>query len=163
MPVPDLLRAAPAPEIIDPPQYSVAWLILAALCLIVMAALTVGTLRLSRAVVSRAAYRRRPTEPEGLKAEFLRAVNDIAARHDAGQIDARTGHHELTAVMRRFAQRTSGRDITSRDVGALLADPATHDIGVLIGRLYEPGFALHSDRELAASVHEARGVIRRWA
>lgn len=164
MPAPDLERVLLAtPEIIDPPQYSVAWLILAALCLIVITAIILAVLRITRAIVSRRAYRQRPTPSQGLKAEFLRAVNDISARHSAGEIDARAGHLELTAVMRRFVRRTTGHDVTSQDVATLLADERTRAVGALIARLYEPDFAIRSDRELAGSVHEAREVIRRWA
>lgn len=163
MPMPELL-ADPSPEtIIDPPQYSIAWLILAVLCLIVIAAVVVAVLRISRAVVARRAYRQRPDEPEGLKAEFLRAVNDIGSRHEDGVLDARAGHHELTSVMRRFVRRTTGHDVTSQDVGSLLADPRTHDVGALIGDLYEPDFAPSSDVGLEESVHRAREVIRRWS
>ena len=100
--VPRPRGAEPAPpEIIDPPQYSVAWLILAALCVIVVAALIVGTLRITRGIERRIAYRARPTDVDTLKAEFLRAVNDLADRHEAGELDAREGHQELTAIMRR--------------------------------------------------------------
>jgi hypothetical protein len=53
--------------------------------------------------------------------------------------------------------------VTSQDVGTLLADARTHDVGALIGRLYEPDFALTSDAELDESVHQAREVIRRWS
>ena len=91
MPAPDLLLrpaarllAEPSPaEVIDPPQYSIAWVILAVLCLLVIAALIVGTLRITRAIEKRIAYRSRPSDLEALKAEFLRAVNDVADRHDA--------------------------------------------------------------------------------
>ena len=127
--LPAHLTAAPPPEIIDPPQYSVAWLILAALCLIVITAIILAVLRITRAVVSRRAYRQRPTPSQGLKAEFLRAVNDISARHSAGEIDARAGHLELTAVMRRFVRRTTGHDVTSQDVATLLADERTRAVG----------------------------------
>ncbi|MFE5775470.1 MULTISPECIES: hypothetical protein [Brachybacterium] len=155
---------SPSPAtIIDPPQYSIAWLILAVLCVIVIVAIIVGVLRISRAVVSRRAYRERPDEPESLKAEFLRSVNDIAARHEDGAIDERTGHLELTAVMRRFVRRTTGHDVTSQDVGTLIADPRTRDVGELIARLYEPDFAPASDVDLEGSVHRAREVIRRWS
>jgi hypothetical protein len=65
--------------------------------------------------------------------------------------------------MRRFVRRTTGQDVTSQDVGTLLADARTHDVGALIGRLYEPDFALTSDAELDESVHQAREVIRRWS
>ena len=110
MPVPEplagVLRTEPAPpEIIAPPQYSIAWIILAVLCLVVIIALIWGTLKITRAIEKRVAYRGRPTDAETLKAEFLRAVNDIADRHDAEQLGAREGHHELTGVMRRFVRR----------------------------------------------------------
>lgn len=158
-----LLAQPQGPTIIDPPQYSIAWPILALLCLLVIVALVFATLRITRRIEERAAYRRRPAETETLKAEFLRAVNDIADRHEAGELEARAGHQELTGVMRRFVRRTTGHDVTSQDVHTLLADPRTHDVGRLIGDLYEPDFAPSSDRELKESVRRARGVIRAWS
>ncbi|GAA1293384.1 MULTISPECIES: hypothetical protein [Brachybacterium] len=158
------LLADPSPkDIIAPPQYSVAWVILAVLCLLVITALIVATLKITRAIEKRVAYRRRPTDVDTLKAEFLRAVNDIADRHDAGELEARPGHHELTAVMRRFVRRTTGHDVTSQDTGTLTADPRTRDVGELIAALYEPDFALSTDAELRDSVRRAREVIRRWS
>ena len=127
MPVPDpLLRPAarllaePAPgEIIDPPQYSIAWVILAVLCVLVIIALIVGTLKITRAIEKRIAHRSRPSDLESLKAEFLRAVNELADRHEAEELGAREGHHELTGVMRRFVKRTTGHDVTSQDLATL--------------------------------------------
>ncbi|MBB5831120.1 hypothetical protein [Brachybacterium aquaticum] len=171
MPVPDLLLrpaaqllAEPAPpEVIDPPQYSIAWVILAVLCIVVIVALIVGTLKITRAIEKRIAYRARPGEMATLKAEFLRAVNDIADRHEAGELEAREGHHELTGVMRRFVKRTTGLDVTSQDLATLQAEPRTCAVGALIGDLYEPDFAQASDRELRDSVRRAREVIRAWS
>jgi hypothetical protein len=171
MPAPDLLLrpaarllADPSPaEVIDPPQYSIAWVILAVLCLLVIAALIVGTLRITRAIEKRIAYRSRPSDLEALKAEFLRAVNDVADRHEAGELEARAGHHELTGVMRRFVKRTTGHDVTSQDLATLRADDRTRAVGELIADLYEPDFALASDRELRDSVRRAREVIRAWS
>ena len=168
MALPDLaavLLADPAPEqqIIDPPQYSVAWVILAVLCVLVIAALIVATLRITRAIEKKVAYRGRPSDLEALKAEFLRSVNDIADRHEAGEIGSRAGHHELTGVMRRFVRRTTGHDVTSQDLSTLLADQRTRAVGELIADLYEPDFALTSDRQLSDSVRRAREVIRQWS
>ena len=159
------LLAEPAPEqqIIDPPQYSVAWVILAVLCVLVIAAIIWAVLRITKGIEQRNAFRSRPSEVEGLKAEFLRTVNDIAARHEAGDLEAKAGHHELTAVMRRFVRRTTGHDVTSQDLATLQADPRTRAIGELIGDLYEPDFAMSSDRELEESVRRSREVIRRWS
>ena len=156
--------AEPAPpEIIDPNQYSVAWIILAVLCVLVITALIWGTLRITRGIERRIAYRNRPSDVENLKAEFLRAVNDVADRHDAGELEARAGHHELTGVMRRFVKRTTGHDVTSQDLATLTADERTRAVGELIADLYEPDFALASDAELGESVRRAREVIRRWS
>lgn len=157
-----MLRAE-GPQIIDPPQYSVAWVILAVLCVLVITALVIGTLRITRAVVERGAYRRRPSEVEGLKAEFLRAVNDVGRRFDEGEVDARQGHRELVGVMRAFVRRTTGLDVTAQDVAALRADPRTAAVGALVGDLHEPEFARRSDRELAESLHRAREVVRAWS
>ena len=168
MAVPELLagvlRAEPAPpEIITPPQYSIAWVILAVLCILVIIVLIVGTLKITRAIGKRIAYRHRPSDVETLKAEFLRAVNDIADRHDEGELEARDGHHELTGVMRRFVRRTTGHDVTSQDLATLLADQRTRAVGELIADLYEPDFAKSSDRDLRDSVRRAREVIRAWS
>jgi len=154
---------AEGPQIIDPPQYSIAWLILAVLCVLVILALVLGTLRLTRSVVERAAYRARPSDIETLKAEFLRAVNDIGDRFDEGELDARAAHRELTGVMRRFVRRTTGFDVTSQDVATLLADARTRDVGRLVADLYEPEFARASERQLAESLRRARGVVRSWS
>src|SRR5699024_10796788 len=123
--------AGPTPEqqIIDPPQYSVAWVILAVLCALIIAALIIATLKITRAVEKRVAYRRRPGDTTALKAEFLRAVNDIADRHEGGDLAARAGHDELTGVMRRFVRRTTGYDVTSQDLTTLRADQRTRPVG----------------------------------
>lgn len=176
MPVSELLRGAITgaagsavlaepgpPQIIEPPQYSVAWVILAILCTLVITALVWGTLRITRSIEKRAAYRKRPSDTENLKAEFLRSVNRIADRHDVGEVEAREGHLELTGVMRRFVRRTTGHDVTSQDVSTLLADPRTRPVGELILALYEPDFAQASDAQLQESVRRAREVIRRWS
>src|SRR5699024_4212770 len=133
MPGPEpLLRTAPRllaepapPESIAPPQYTIAWVILAVLCTLVIIVLVVATLTITRAIEKPIAYRHRPDEVEALKAEFLRAVTDIADRHEDEQLDSRAGHHELTGVTRRFVRRTTGHDVTSQDLATLLADPRT--------------------------------------
>ena len=90
-------------------------------------------------------------------------MNDIADRHEAGEVEARGGHHELTGVMRRFVRRTTGHDVTSQDIATLRADERTREVGDLIADLYEPDFALATDAELRDSVRRAREVIRRWS
>ncbi|MDO5661683.1 MAG: hypothetical protein Q4G40_03220 [Brachybacterium sp.] len=151
------------PEIIAPPQYSIAWAILATLCAVVIAVLVVATLRITRGIELRAARRRAPDEASTVKAEFLRTINDIGARHEAGDLEARDAHHELAALMRRFVRRTTGYDVTSQDVVTLRADERTEAVGTLIADLEEPGFARSSDRDLDASLRRAREVVRSWS
>lgn len=154
---------AEAPQVIAPPQYSVAWLILAALCAIIIAVLVIGTLRITRAIVERAAYARRPSDVETLKAEYLRAVNRVGERLDAGELDRRAAHRDLAAIMRSFVRRTTGLDVASQDVAALVADPRTQAVGLLVADLQEPGFARASDRDPELSMRRAREVIRAWS
>lgn len=154
---------AETPQIIDPPQYSIAWLVLAALCVLVILALVISTLRITRRIVERSAYRRRPSDVETLKAEFLRAINEIGQRHDEGALTTREAHRELTGVMRRFVRRTTGYDVTSQDVGTLQADDRTRAVGLLIADLYEPDFSPDSERDLEESLRRAREVVRRWS
>ena len=47
-------------EIIDPPQYSIAWRILAVLCALVIIALITTLVKLTRWLVERRAYAKRP-------------------------------------------------------------------------------------------------------
>ncbi|WP_259557147.1 hypothetical protein [Brachybacterium sillae] len=140
MPVPDLLLAEPR-QVIDPPQYSVAWLVLTVLCLLLITATVLAVLRLTRRAVERRAYAARPDDDQTLKAEFLRAVNDVADRHRAGELTTREGHHELTAVMRSFVRRTTGQDVTTQDVRTLRADARTREVGELLAELAEPGYS----------------------
>lgn len=157
------MTIAEGPQIIDPPQYSIAWVILAVLCVLVILALVLGTLRVTRGVVERAAYRARPSDVETLKAQFLRAINDVGDRFDDGELDARAAHRELTGVMRHFVRRTTGLDVTGQDVTTLRADARTRDVGNLVADLYEPEFARVSDHQLTASLRRARGVVRSWS
>lgn len=150
-------------QIIDPPQYSIAWAILAVLCALVILAIIITVLRVTRRVVESAAYRQRPSDVEGLKAEFIRAVNAVGDRFDAGDLDARSAHRELAAVMRLFVRRTTGFDVTSQDVTTLVADPRTQAVGSLIADLHEPEFARDSARDVAESLRRCREVIRAWS
>ena len=157
------MLTAEGPQIVDPPQYSIAWVILALLCVLVILALILGTLRITRAVVERAAYRQRPTDVEGLKAEFLRALVRIEDDVSSGRADARQAHRQITAVMRRFARSTTGVDITHQDLPTLVADPRTRPVGLLLSELYEPEFAASSQQQVATSLRRAREVVRAWS
>lgn len=150
-------------KIIPPPQYSIAWLILAVLCIIVIAALLLAVLRLTRRAVEKRAVAHQPTDADGLKAEYLRAANAIQHRFDAGDIDARTAHRELSRTMRSFVRRTTGLDVTSQDLVTLRADQRTRAVGELMASLQEPEFARSSDVAIQESLRRAREVIRAWS
>lgn len=168
MPVPEnplalpLTAQPPELQVIDPPQYSIAWVILAVLCAVLITLIILAVLRISRRAVTRSAYARRPSDEDGLKAEFLRMVNEIEQRAADGEIDARAAHQELTLVMRRFVRRTTGLDITSQDLPALLGHEGTRAVGRLIADLYEPDYAERTDVTIAGSAQRAREVIRAW-
>lgn len=149
-------------EIIDPPQYSIAWLILAVLCAIVIIALIVALLRLTRWLVERNAYRHRPGARDALKAEFLRSINAIGDDVEAGNMTARDAHRELEAVLRVFVLRSEGLDIRREPLERVLADPRTASVGTLLARTHEAGYARESRTRLSESLHAARAVVRAW-
>lgn len=150
-------------EIIEPPQYSFAWLILAVLCVLIILTLVILTVRLTRYILERRAYRGRPDEAEGLKAEFLRMINGAGERHDRGEVTARDAHRELEAIMRMFVTRTVGLDVRTQDAATLEADPRTRQVGRLIADIHVPGYARTSDAALHASMQRARAVVRAWS
>lgn len=158
-----VMAEAPAPEIIDPPQYSIAWAILAVLCVVVIVTVVMTIARLTRRAVTRRAYAQGPTLQDGLKAEFLRAINELDQKVDVGELDERMAHQELTRVMRHFVRRSMNVDVRADTVTTLTAHPDTREIGELIGDLYEPDFAPVSTVPFAQSARRAREVIRRWS
>ncbi|MCT1866491.1 hypothetical protein M3B90_02975 [Dermabacter sp. p3-SID358] len=150
-------------EIIDPPQYSIAWIILAVLCTIVIIALIVTLLRLTRWLVERSAYRKRPGAIDVLKAEFLRSINAIGDEVAAGDMSPRDGHRELEAVLRVFVLRSEGLDIRHEPLEKVLADPRTASVGNLLARTHEAGYARESRTRLSETMHAARSVVRAWS
>ncbi|RUP87397.1 hypothetical protein [Dermabacter sp. HSID17554] len=150
-------------EIIDPPQYSIAWLILAVLCALMIIALILTLLRLTRWLVERRAYAKRPGASDALKAEFLRAINAIGEKVEAGTMSARDGHRELEAVLRVFVLRSEGLDIRQEPLERVVLDPRTATVGTLLTRTHEAGYARESRTRLSESLHAARAVVRAWS
>lgn len=150
-------------EIIDPPQYSIAWLILAVLCALVIIALITTLVKLTRWLVERRAYAKRPGATDALKAEFLRSINALGEAVDAGEKSAREGHRDLEAILRVFVLRSEGLDIRQEPVERIQADPRTQTVGILLARTHEAGYARDSRTRLSESLHAARGVVRAWS
>ena len=150
-------------EIIDPPQYSVAGLILAAGCILAIAALTIVTLRLTRGLIENRAYRKRPSDHEAVKAEFLRAINAIGIREADGEISVRAASRELESLMRAFVKRTEGIDVSTDSLRVLLADPSTEKVGRLIADLHPSSYSRDVREDLDSALHRARGVVRAWS
>lgn len=150
-------------DIIDPPQYSVAWLILAFGCLLAIVTLSVLAVRLTRAEVEGRAYRRRPSDHEALKAEFLRAINSIGAREREGTLSLREAYRELEGLMRGFVSRTEGVDVSKDSLTVLLADPRTQEVGRLIVDLHPSSYSRETRGDFTTAMHRARGVVRAWS
>ena len=145
-------------EIIDPPQYSIAWLILAVLCALMIIALILTLLRLTRWLVERRAYAKRPGASDA-----LRAINAIGEKVEAGTMSARDGHRELEAVLRVFVLRSEGLDIRQEPLERVVLDPRTATVGTLLTRTHEAGYARESRTRLSESLHAARAVVRAWS
>lgn len=149
-------------EIIAPPQYSIAWTILAILCLLLAVAALVGLMMLSRWIVERAAWANRMRDEDAVKAEFLRSLSRLEERTGSEGLDPRAAHQELTALMRLFVRRTSGIDIDTEDTAALRQEPELEALADLFDRLAEPSFSAEPEQDVAESLRQAREVVRAW-
>lgn len=150
-------------KVIDPPQYSFAWLVLAVGCVILICALVWGVLRLTRAFVERRAYRHRPSDHEALKAEFLRAINSIGERERSGEIPLRGAFRELETLMRGFVKRAEGVDVSTDSLNVLLGDARTAPVGRLIADLHPSSYSRYVRDDLTDSMRRARSVVRAWS
>lgn len=149
-------------EIIAPPQYSIAWTILAILCLLLAVLALVGLVMLARWIVERTAWAHRMRDDDAIKAEFLRSLSRLQERTASTGMDPRTAHQELTALLRLFVRRTSGIDIDTEDTASLRTEPELEALADLFDRLAEPSFSADPDQDVAESLRQAREVVRAW-
>ncbi|MBR3032656.1 MAG: hypothetical protein IKH92_06525 [Clostridiales bacterium] len=93
--------------------------------------------------------------------EYLDKIAVLEQKYLAGQIDARSVHQELSAIVRMFVHDLTGINAQNFSLNELKAHNI-YQISNLIEEFYAPEFAERSDKETTNSIQEAREVIIRW-
>ncbi|WP_058234250.1 hypothetical protein [Devriesea agamarum] len=150
-------------QIVGPAQYSPVWIILGLAIGMIASFIVFLVLWRTRMIAEAHVYHAAPNEYEALIAEFLRATNDIGVRHYRQELAADQAHYELIAMLRRFVTLTSGKNTNVKELEDIKQDARMKDICAVMESLYEPGFAIDSDVELANSLRRVREVIRQWS
>lgn len=112
---------------------------------------------------------RRPTATKGTRpsAAFSRAtarsrVEEEYARFESGEIDLRTFHLHVAAIVREFGSARMGRDLTAMTRAEVEAAYPRGGVGVLLGRCEQPSFSRDSRAEARATFAQVIEVIARW-
>ncbi|SDN83669.1 hypothetical protein SAMN05216355_11728 [Actinomyces ruminicola] len=121
------------------------------------------------------------------RGQWVRRVEDTAARYQSHELDLRGLHLELAGTLRGFATARSGEDIVSATVLEILdmadtsgprsimerlrrvrasrrpldANPLGH-VGELLAVWEQPSFDRDPDAAADAAIAEAREVVTRW-
>ncbi|MBR5973800.1 MAG: hypothetical protein IK020_01290 [Clostridiales bacterium] len=103
----------------------------------------------------------KPKSREETKRDYLEKINVIEKKYQAGQMDVRAAHQELSAVVRMFVHDMTGINAQNFSLSELKSNNV-HQISNLIEEFYAPEFAERSDKETTASIRDAREVINTW-
>lgn len=96
------------------------------------------------------------------RAKYLARIDQIAAQHDQGKIDARTANQQLSAAVRGFVHEFTGLPsdrMTLAELRALGIVPVTEAVAFF----YPAAFTVHSRQNVAESVSLAQQVVRAWS
>ncbi len=160
----------PIDELYPPVGYSPWWAVLGGGLILAAVALVIVVVRRTRDPGR--PPRPVPSTPAGvdalgaLRTEFTARVDELQHRFDAGELDERAVHLQLSALMRAFATRRTGRDASTWTL-AEIERIGARELWDVIARNYPPSFADDGDpRARAVNPHEslgyARQVVNQW-
>mgnify|MGYP000853342413 CR=1 FL=1 len=101
-----------------------------------------------------------PYEP--LRAFFLRRIDGIEKRWEAGELDNRTVHLELAGQLRNFASQRVGVDASTLTLAEIRGTGAVRRLLPMIRKFHEPSFARESTADPRESLEQARRVVGEW-
>lgn len=97
-----------------------------------------------------------------LKRDYMRRIDEIEAKYNNQEIDARETHIRMSSVVRGFVNEATGvnvRNYTLQEIARLNMP----DLAKLIEEFYSPEFAFGTeDVKIEDSFGNARQVIREW-
>lgn len=160
-------------ELVDPQGYAPWWTFVGIAMLALLLAWYVfvfwstrkrpGEVELPRAKRTTPAMPGQPRDPfDAVRAIYLERLEEIKARHAAGELDTRGVHLEIRQVMRDYTKARTGVDaetFTSLDAARV---SLTGPLAKSLKNLSYPSFARSSTAKPSHSLFRARQVIQKW-
>lgn len=155
-----------ADSLIAPASYAWWWLAIAILVLLLVAAWYFFVFYSTR-------HKDAPEEAEwkmddrsdpysGPRGPFLRSIDEVAARHHAGELSVRAAHLELASVLRAYAKKSRGFPADVATLSDLQKRPDAGPLVDAISGYYAPEFSTDSSGSVDAACDSARAVVKGW-
>ena len=100
-------------------------------------------------------------DPLEIRLDYLSRIDTVQRKYEAGQIDARVAHQELSAIVRLFVNEMTGINIHTFSLSELKSTRFV-TVSNLIEEFYAPEFALRAEKDTMNSIADARKVIQAW-
>jgi len=152
----------PAPDTYGPFGYAPWWLLGAVALLLVLAAYAFSWLwTRPRGILEPPPPPPVPIDVRSVKEKYLGMIDEVAAMHADGELDARALAQRLSLVLRFFAHESSGvvaevmtlRDLRSADL------PSVHGA---VAQYYPSSFRRTAAHDPDAAIAAARRVVATW-
>ena len=104
-----------------------------------------------------------PRNPLSVKQKYWALIDDIHHRHDAGQLDGRSAHLELSLAVRTFVHEMTGLN-TQRMTLSQLREYRLALAGDAVERFYPAEFSrVGEGYSVSESAQTAREVVAQWS
>jgi len=104
----------------------------------------------------------KPKNKQELQREYLAKIDHVEAQYKSGNMDVRTAHQELSAIVRMFVHELTGINAQNFSLMELKAHGIVK-VSDLIEEFYAPEFALRAEKDTMNSIRDARTVILTWS
>lgn len=154
-----------AADFYPPMAYSPVWLYLGIVILMAI----VGWFAVIWAQTRPGRTPREPEPPAGwrmarLKGDYIERIDEIVRLADAGDIDARRAHQELSVMLRQFVEEASGIGAPTMTLSELGHSriPALAPVTEVVRVVYPVEFGPDRETSVAHAASYARQVVAQW-
>ena len=146
-----------------PESYHGGWLVLGCALLVVIAGWYGWLFWTTRAARPPESPTPPPTDVTGLRMQYLKRIDDVERRADAGELDLRGVHQELSVVVRNFVHEASGSRAHVMTLAGLRDSDERHGrLAPVIESYYPPAFMASSVGDIARAITAARALVDTW-
>lgn len=146
-----------------PESYHGGWLVLGCALLVVIAGWYGWVFWTTRAVRPPDSPPPPPADLTQLRAHYVKRIADVERRADAGELDVRGVHQELSVVVRQFVHEASGSRAHVMTLAGLRDGDQRHGrLAPVIESYYPPAFMAGSMGDIARAITAARQLVDTW-